>query len=128
MAKNTPFSAPEQVHLILNYRPLGLVRATARKLDDGTMVVDTGCILLPPHAELEMTVSYRIGGQNHVHRFAAEVMSARPGETRLRFDTGDQQAAQFVRQLAQRTPPARTLAGVVRSLAPEWTSGAALAR
>ncbi|WP_303906323.1 hypothetical protein [Thiohalomonas denitrificans] len=80
------------LYLILNYRPLGLVRGTAKSFDAFGMMVETGCILLPSQAEVEVTFSYRREGRNRVHRTPARVTRPEPGETRLEFDTEGQAA------------------------------------
>ncbi len=107
---------PDRVHLILNYRPLGLVRATAVTLQEKEMVVDTGCILLPPHAEVEVTCSYCANGQNHVHRLSAEVISVNAGETRLRLIATENEVGKVMRCVAERLKPARALASLARAL------------
>ena len=81
-----------KLHLILNYRPLGLVRATAQVFGTSGMAVETGCILLPSQAEVEVTFSYRHEGRNRVHRIPARVTRSKPGETHLEFDNEAQAA------------------------------------
>ncbi len=85
-------SKNERLHLILNYPPLGLVRATAKIFSASGMAVETGCILLPGQAEVEVTFSYRHEGRNRVHRIPARVTRSEPGETLLEFDTEGQAA------------------------------------
>ncbi|SCZ57262.1 hypothetical protein SAMN03097708_01394 [Thiohalomonas denitrificans] len=82
---NTPLN--ESLHLILNYRPLGLVRATPKAFSAFGMMVETGCILLPNQVEVDVTLSYRREGRNRVHRVSAWVTRSEPGETCLEFDT-----------------------------------------
>lgn len=86
-----------QTHLILNYRPLGLVRATASQLDTDGLTVDTGCILLPPHSAVEITLSFRDAGRSHVRRLAAEVTSSGSAGTRLRFIDPDPESVAILR-------------------------------
>lgn len=93
-----------QTHLILNYRPLGLVRATARQLDTDGLTVDTGCILLPPHATVEITLSFREAGRSHVHRLAAEVTTSGSNGTRLRFVDADPETVAVLRDRMVNSP------------------------
>ncbi|SCZ50833.1 hypothetical protein [Thiohalomonas denitrificans] len=85
-------SENKRIHLILNYPPLGLVRATAKLLGASGMAVETGCILLPSQAEVEVTLSYRHEGHNRVHRIPARVTRSEPSETLLEFDIEGQTA------------------------------------
>ncbi len=100
-----------KLHLILNYRPLGLVRATAKTIGDSGMAVETGCIMLPGKAEVEVTFSYRQEGRNRVYRIPARVTRSEPGETRLEFDREGQAA---IRTLLGRSP------SVAQQATPAW--------
>lgn len=84
------FSDHGTPNIILNYRPLGLVRATARGLGASGLAVETGCILLPDQAEVEVTFSYRQEGRSCVRRVPARITRSEFGETRLEFDAEGQ--------------------------------------
>ena len=80
------FSENGKLNIILNYRPLGLVRATARGLGASGLAVETGCILLPGQAEVEVTFSSHQEGHHCVKRVPARITRSESGETRLEFD------------------------------------------
>lgn len=88
--RNTPLN--ESLYLILNYGPLGLIRATVKDFGASGITVETGCIVLPGRARVDVTFSYSREGSNRVHRIPARVARSKPGETRLEFDNEAQVA------------------------------------
>ena len=77
---------PMPTHIMLNYAPLGLVRATTRCVGENGMSVDTGAIALAHDAPVEISYSYRNEDRFVVHRRQA-VVSGRSsnGATTLTF-------------------------------------------
>jgi hypothetical protein len=61
------------VRVVLNYGPLGFVRAITDYIDHGTMRVNTGSITLNHHAEVEIVLSIPGARYNEHHRIAAQV-------------------------------------------------------
>lgn len=62
------------IHVVLNYGPLGLVQAATEHISQDQMQVNTGAIILNHHAEVEIVIS--IPGLEHSehHRIAAQVI------------------------------------------------------
>lgn len=70
---------------MLNYGPLGLVRATSRHIHLDGMSVNTGPINLPCYSEVEVTLSFRKGKKLFVHQIDAMVTETSDEETKLSF-------------------------------------------
>ncbi len=92
---------PNSLHIVLNYRPLGLIRAITRDIRQDGMSVDTGCIQLPNHSEVEVTFSYRKDNKTHVHRIGALVTRCAREGTRLSFRPDDSAAFTALAEIAQ---------------------------
>lgn len=77
--ENLPF------HVMLAYGPLGLVRATARELNDYGMTVDTGMITLEEQAEVELSFTHRQRDEYVTHRLRTRVTASGRGTAVLAF-------------------------------------------
>lgn len=61
------------VSLMLNYGPLGLIRATRTMIGKNSICVDTGCISLNDHSEVEIVLSIRNATRTRTYRIPATV-------------------------------------------------------
>jgi hypothetical protein len=61
------------ISLILSYGPLGLIRATNTLIGQNRICVDTGCIALNDHSEVEIVLSIRTGDTSETYRIPATV-------------------------------------------------------
>jgi hypothetical protein len=59
--------------LLLSYGPLGLIRATKTLIGQNSICVDTGCIALNNHSEVEIVLSIRTGNTSKTYRIPATV-------------------------------------------------------
>lgn len=110
-------TVPTRFHVILNYRPLGLVRATAKSVTGRGLTVDTGCILLPNGAEVEITFSFRsASGRHRVQRLDAVVTRSGPAETRLEVSENGGSDLSAVQQYLYGRVPAGTMSAVAGGL------------
>lgn len=85
MIKEASAKRSSGVNIMLNYGPLGLVRATTHHIRVDGMSVDTGHISLPCHSEVEVTLSFRKGNKLFVHQIDALVTETSQNETQLSF-------------------------------------------
>lgn len=59
--------------LMLNYGPLGLIRASRTLIGDNCICVDTGCIALNDNSEVEIVLSIRNATRISTYRIPATV-------------------------------------------------------
>lgn len=61
------------ISMLLSYAPLGLIRATNTLIGQNRICVDTGCIALNDHSEVEIVLSIRHGDSSETYRIPATV-------------------------------------------------------
>ncbi len=71
--------------LMLSYAPLGLIRATKLLVSLDSICVDTGCIALNDHSEVEIVLSVHHNAQTHTYRIPATVSGRDEHGLRLQF-------------------------------------------
>lgn len=71
-----------RLHLTLNYRPIGLVRATVTELLDDYLTIDTGCITLATHSEVDVGF---MSSDRRFQRFRATVIGSSDDRTLLQI-------------------------------------------
>ncbi|MCW8917427.1 MAG: hypothetical protein OQL08_01215 [Gammaproteobacteria bacterium] len=77
---------PHDIRVVLDYRPLGFVRAVTEHIGRHTMRVNTGAITLNHHAEVEIVLSIPGAQYSEHHRIAAQVSHCgEGGHTTLSF-------------------------------------------
>lgn len=72
-------------HIMLAYEPVGLLRATARELNDYGMTVETGMITLEEQAKVELSFTHRDRDEYVTHRIRARVTTSGQGTAVLEF-------------------------------------------
>ena len=76
------------ISLVLNYAPLGLVRALHAEFGTQRMLVDTGCVMLADNSEVDILLS--IGGPSPGYYFIrARVAGKHPDGVILDFQKCD---------------------------------------
>lgn len=73
MLQHKPTTKSSSISLLLNYGPLGLIRATKPMIWQDSICVDTGCIALNDHSEVEIVLSIRNGDTAKTYRIPATV-------------------------------------------------------
>lgn len=71
--------------LMLNYGPLGLIRATRTLVGENSICVDTGCISLNNHSEVEIVLSIRNAAGTNTYRIPATVSGSNEHGIKLQF-------------------------------------------
>ncbi|MCK5639568.1 MAG: hypothetical protein KAJ19_02180 [Gammaproteobacteria bacterium] len=92
MIKETSANENGRINIMLNYGPLGLVRATTHHIHVDGMSIDTGNISLPCHSEVEVTLSFRKGNKLFVHQIDALVTDTSQDKTQLSFTNLQEEA------------------------------------
>ncbi len=64
---------PVQAHAIIFHRPLGLLRGKVLNVSLDGALIDTGCITLPPHALVKLTLALDAGGKQRSYQMEAMV-------------------------------------------------------
>lgn len=80
--KNTRES---NISLMLCYGPLGLIRATKTLIGENSICVDTGCIALNEHSEVEIVLSIRSDSRTQTYRIPATVSGRDEHGVKLQF-------------------------------------------
>ena len=106
MIKDTSTNRNSRVNIMLNYGPLGLVRATSHHIRLDGMSVDTGPINLPCYSEVEVTLSFRKGKKLFVHQIDAMVTETSAEETQLSFTNLREESIPGLKSVLE--PEART--------------------
>lgn len=71
---NSPITAsPKDISVVLNYGPLGFVRAITEHIGHNRIQVNTGSITLNHQAEVEIVMSIPGLGHSEHHRITAQV-------------------------------------------------------
>jgi hypothetical protein len=79
---------PSNINLVLNYAPLGLVRALHVEYGTQKMLVNTGCVTLAEDSEVDVMLS--IGGPSpDFHFIRAKVTGSHPDGVILAFQHCD---------------------------------------
>ena len=73
------------ISLLLSYGPLGFIRATNTLIGQDSMCVDTGCIALNDHSEVEIVLSIRNGKTATTYRIPATVNGRDEQGVKLQF-------------------------------------------
>ncbi len=73
MLHNSTTTTEPNISLMLSYGPLGLIRATKTLIGENSICVDTGCIALNDHSEVEIVLSIRSDTQTRTYRIPATV-------------------------------------------------------
>ena len=81
---NTTTTEPN-ISLMLRYGPLGLIRATKTLICESCICVDTGCIALNDHSEVEIVLSIRSDSQTRTYRIPATVSGSDKHGVKLQF-------------------------------------------
>lgn len=84
LLQNTTSKEPT-ISLMLNYGPLGMIRATQKVISENCIVVDTGRIDLNDHSEVEIVLSIRVGGASKTYRIPATVSGKAEHGVKLLF-------------------------------------------
>ena len=84
LLQNTTTQEPT-ISLMLNYGPLGMIRATQKIIRENCIVVDTGRIDLNEHSEVEIVLSIRVGGTSKTYRIPAKVSGKEEHGVKLLF-------------------------------------------
>lgn len=89
--------------IMLNYAPLGLVRANARDIRPDGMSVDTGRVSLPRNSPVEVSFSFR-NKENRIqiHRFDATVIESDIEGTNLTFHKCSDETRRLLRAVRRR--------------------------
>lgn len=106
----------KQLDVMLAYGPLGLVRATARELHLGGMIVDTGPVTLNEQTEVEVSFTHRHKDEFVTHRISATITDAHHGGATLAFRSYARTTLQVLRVLLEgrRIPDLRPIGALPR--------------
>ena len=99
--RSAPAPGRNDVHVMLNYGPLGLVRAVTRDVRLDGMTVDTGVIRLTRNTDVEVTFSVRRNNRFQVHRVDASVAGAAPGGAQLLFRDYGRDTYELLKEMMQ---------------------------
>jgi hypothetical protein len=80
---------PSNISLIINYAPLGLVRALSAEFGTQRILVDTGCISLPNDSEVDIMLCIGCGAPSNYHHIRARVTGSHPDGVILAFEDCD---------------------------------------
>jgi len=116
--ENRRFDGDRRLDVMLAYGPLGLVRATARELHLGGMIVDTGAVTLSEQTEVEVSFTHRHKNEFVTHHISAIVIDVHRGGATLAFRDYARTTLQLLRDLldGRRIPDftAPHISGLVR--------------
>lgn len=73
------------ISLMLSYAPLGLIRATNTLIAKDSICVDTGCIALNDHSEVEIVLSVQSDTHTRTYRIPATVSGQDKHGVKLQF-------------------------------------------
>ncbi len=76
---------PSNISLIINYAPLGLVRALSAEYGTQRVLVDMGCITLPNDSEVDIMLYIDGGKTPGYHNIRARVCGSHPDGVILTF-------------------------------------------
>ena len=79
-----------KISLVLSYGPLGLIRATNTLIGHNSISVDTGCISLNNHSEVEIVLSIHTGDTSRTYRIPATVCGNDQNGVKLQFRECDE--------------------------------------
>lgn len=85
MLHHNTFMNHSSISLVLNYGPLGLIRATNTLIGQDSISVDTGRIALNNHSEVEIVLSIRTGDTSKTYRIPATVSGSDEHGVKLQF-------------------------------------------
>lgn len=85
MLQHSSVINPPHISLVLSYGPLGLIRATNTLIGLDSICVDTGCIALNDHSEVEIVLSIRTGNTAKTYRIPALVSGKDKHGVKLQF-------------------------------------------
>ncbi len=110
------YDGDKPLHVMLAYGPLGLVRATARELRLGGMIVDTGTVALDEEAEVEVSFNHCYKDEVITHRISATVTRSFRGGAVLAFRSYARTTLQVLRYLIEgrRMPDLRRIGAIPR--------------
>lgn len=80
---------PSHISLILNYAPLGLVRALRAEFGTQRILVDTGCITIPNNSEVDIMLCIGRDNPSDYHYIRARVTGSNPDGMILAFQDCD---------------------------------------
>lgn len=103
MNKGRVESRSDCFSIMLNYQPLGLVRANARDIRPDGMSVDTGRVSLPRNSAVEVSFSFRNEEDRvQVHRLDATVTESGLQGTRLTFRDCSDETRRVLKAMTRR--------------------------
>lgn len=80
---------PSNISLIINYAPLGLVRALRAEFGTQRILVNTGCVTLPNDSEVDIMLCIGRDNPSDYHYIRARVASSHPDGVILAFKDCD---------------------------------------
>lgn len=80
---------PSNISLIINYAPLGLVRALHAEFGTQRILVNTGCVTLPNDSEVDIMLCIGCGDSSNYHHIRARVAGSHHDGVILAFQDCD---------------------------------------